>query len=266
MGKVVRFSEFKKYFENSSITSKDELGTVLDANVLITLSYEPKKYHSRIKEFLRDEIYSRGITCFTTVNTTMEYLEFHRRLLMTEGLRDSIDQYSKFNLSNKKKQAIRTRSTILASREKNQKADPVFYDREIKMIREAFAQSGEKGLESWKALSQLFVQKGLHTEYKNLQKLNVEYVSINNEENSHFFHKDLNWPDAIDICSVTCAGFSDSMILNALMCSKFQFAISLDADLAYATLSDPFLKDIIMPDDLIDNDDVLKKLTSLEDE
>lgn len=260
MGRVVRFSEFDEYFKESSISSADEMGTVLDANVLITLSYDPKKYHTRVKDFLRDEIYGKGIKCFTTVNTTMEYLEFHRRLLMTEGLRDSIDQYSKIKLSNKKKQAIRTKSQILKNRENTQKADPVFYDREIKQIRESFAKSGMKGLQSWKGMSELFVKNGLQDEYKNLKKLNIEYVSINNKDNEHYFHKDLSWPDAIDICSVTCAGFSDSMILNALMCTRFQFAVSLDKDLAYATLSDSSLKDIIMPDDLIDSDDVLSGL------
>lgn len=260
MGRVVRFSEFKNYFRNLSISSSEELGTVLDANILITLSYEPKKYHSRVKNFLRDEIYAQGIKCFTTVNTTMEYLEFHRRLLMTEGLRDSIDQYSKLNLSNKKKQAIRTKSTILATREKNQKADPIFYDREIKQIREAFARSGYRGLKAWQGLSEVFVKRALHIEYENLKKLDVQYVSINDKENVRYFEKELSWSDAIDICSGTCAGFSDSMILNALMCTKFKFAISLDIDFAYATLVDSSLKDVVMPDELIDNDEVLQKL------
>jgi hypothetical protein len=50
------------------------------------------------------------------------------------------------------------------------------------------------------------------------------------------------------------------MILNALMCTKFKFAISLDTDFAYATLVDSSLKDVVMPDELIDNDDILKKL------
>ena len=260
MGKVVRFSDFKKYFENSSIKDQSELGTVLDANILITLSYDPKEYHTRVLDFLRDEIYSRGFKCFTTVNTTMEYLEFHRRLLMTEGLRDSIDKYSKLDLSNKKKQIIRAKSTILAAREKNNKADPVFYDREIKAIREAFASSGMPGVNAWKALSEQYVKHALHEEYKNLTKLNIGYVSINNKNQAEYFHKEMKWEDAIDICAVTCAGFSDTMILNALMCTKFHFAISLDKDMAYATLADDRLKDVVMPDELIESDEPLRKL------
>ena len=61
---------------------------------------------------------------------------------MTEGLRDAIDSASKWDLPNKKKQLIRTQSTLLNNREKNNKADPVFYDREIKKIREGFYETG----------------------------------------------------------------------------------------------------------------------------
>jgi hypothetical protein len=260
VGKVVRFSNFNEYYKQLPISDESELGTILDANVLIALSYDPKKYHSRIHEFLRDQIYSINIKCFTTVNTTMEYLEFHRRLLMTEGLRDAIDQYSKLNLSNKKKQAIRARSSILATREKHHGSDPVFYDREIKAIRAAFAKSGMAGLGLWKGLSEEFVGEALQEEYKNLNSLNVDYVSINSKAKEAYFHKDLKWEEAIEICSTTCAGFSDAMILNALMCTKFHFAISLDSDMAFATLADDSLKDVVMPDELLDNDEVLCKL------
>ena len=47
------------------------------------------------------------------------------------------------------------------------------------------------------------------------------------------------------------AGFSDSMILNALQCSTLPFAVSLDSDLAYSVMANPSLKDVLMPDELI---------------
>ena len=142
MGKVIRFSKFSKYIKELNDSGIFPSGTILDANLIITLSYSPKKYHTRTLEFLNKEIYSRDIQCYTTVNTTSEYLEFYRRLLMTEGLRDAIDSASKWDLPNKKKQLIITQSTLLNNREKNNKADPVFYDREIKKIREGFYETG----------------------------------------------------------------------------------------------------------------------------
>jgi hypothetical protein len=260
MGKVIRFSKFSNYIKELNNSGFFPSGTILDANLIITLSYSPKKYHTRTLEFLNKEIYSRDIQCYTTVNTTSEYLEFHRRLLMTEGLRDSIDSASKLDLSNKKKQLIRTQSTLLNNREKSNKADPVFYDREIKKIREGFYESGVAGQKAWVGLCEEFLAKKLQQEYENLGRLGVQYISPNDKKQNELFIKDMTWENAINICTETCAGFSDSMILNALESTSFPFAVSLDSDIAFAVLSNSTMKDVVMPDDLIDSSDALRKL------
>jgi len=65
--------------------------------------------------------------------------------------------------------------------------------------------------------------------------------------------KKITWENAISICSDIGAGFSDSMILNALQCTTLPFAISLDSDLAYSVMSNPSLKDVLMPDEVVEN-------------
>jgi len=260
MGKVIRFSKFSNYIKELNELGGCPAGTILDANVIITLSYSPKKYHTRTLDFLNKEIYARDIKCYTTVNTTSEYLEFHRRLLMTEGLRDSIDSDSKSNLPNKKKQLIRLQSGILANREKNNKADPVFFDREIKKIREGFYESGVVGKNLWKELCDFSLMKKLQEEYENLENLGVKYISPNDKDQKEFFIKEMTWAGAVKICAETCAGFSDSMILNALESTSFQFAVSLDSDIAFAVLSNSTMKDVVMPDDLIDSSEALSAL------
>ncbi len=262
MGRVVKFSEFEDYYTAIQSYEGPMLGTILDANILIALSYTPKKFHTRVVEFLGKQIYPKDIPCFTTVNTTTEFLEFYRRLLMTEGLRDSIDEFSKIVLSNKKKKTIRYYSQKLKQREITQGADPVFYDREIKSIREKFCSSGRDGLDLWNTLCNTFLYPRFYKEYQNLQKLNVEYLSSYKDEQKHLFSQEIKWENAIGICATTCVGFSDAMILNALQASKFQFAISLDSDIAYAVLSDPSLKDVVMPDDLISENNELQKLVN----
>ncbi len=42
------------------------------------------------------------------------------------------------------------------------------------------------------------------------------------------------------------------MILNALDATDFLFAISMDTDMAYAVMGNPNLKDVVMPDDVVD--------------
>lgn len=262
MGKIVRFSEFDNYFNNLLSNSREIEGTILDANVLITLCYSPKRFHTRLLTFLEQNISKRYIPCYTTVNTSQEFLEFFRRLLLTEGLRTAIHPSSGIKLSNKKRRVISAQSSILAARERNHGADPVFYDRELKRIRDVFCNSGFAGLELWKAMCEIYLKNQLLAEFKNLHELNVEYISSRKEEMARFFVGDILWEGAIDICGIIGAGFSDSMIINALQCSTFPFAITLDSDLAFAAIANQDLKDVVMPDELIDSNDGLIKLLS----
>jgi hypothetical protein len=45
--------------------------------------------------------------------------------------------------------------------------------------------------------------------------------------------------------------FSDSMILDALKSAKLFSVATLDFDIGYAALSDPNMKDVVVPDRLI---------------
>lgn len=250
MGRVVRFSEFDEYLFNLKQNGIKAEGTILDANVIITLSYSPKKFHTRTYEFIKNKIQKNEIALYTTVNTTQEYLEFYRRLLLTEGLRTAIHPSSELDLPNKKKQAIRAQSSILHNREMHQGADPIFNDREIKKIRESFLNSGNAGMELWKALCNVYLRKPLEVEYKSLEKLKITYLSMYNVDQKDIFDKKITWENAISICSDIGAGFSDSMILNVLQCTTLPFAISLDSDLAYSVMANPHSKDVLIPDEI----------------
>ncbi len=253
MGKVVRFSEFDQYLAELKASGTKVEGTILDANVIITLNYEPKRFHTRTFEFIKNKIEKEGISLFTTVNTTQEYLDFYRRLLLTEGLRTAIHPSSKLDLPNKKKTAIRAQSSILQHRETHNGAEPVFNDREIKKIREVFFNSGTAGMRLWKGLCELYLKKPLEIEFLALEKLKITYLSMYNEDQKEIFTKKITWEEAIEICSDIGAGFSDSMILNALQCTTLPFAISLDSDLAYSVMANTNLKDVLMPDEVVDN-------------
>ena len=74
------------------------------------------------------------------------------------------------------------------------------------------------------------------------------------------FQKEVTWEGAIDVCSGMGIGFSDSMIINALRFSSFPFAVTLDADMAFAVWADKSLKDIVIPDGLIKGNKSLSKL------
>jgi len=252
MGQVVRFSEFDDYLADLKRQGISVEGAILDANVIITLNYEPKKFHTRTFEFVKNKLEKEEIALYTTVNTSQEYLEFYRRLLLTEGLRTAIHPSSGIDLSNKKKQAIKAQSSILYNRETHQGAEPVFNDREIKKIRQSFFQSGKVGIRLWKIICETYLKKQLQMEFKALERLNVSYLSSYKEDQKEIFTKKITWEEAIELCTDVGIGFSDSMILNALQCTHLPFGITLDSDMAYAVMGNPSLKDVVMPDELID--------------
>ena len=252
MGKVVRFSEFDNYFNDLVSRGIKAEGTILDANIIITLGHEPKKFHTRLDDFIKSKVTARRIKLFTTVNTTQEFLEFYRRILLTEGLRTAIAPETKIKLPNNKRSVIRLHSGNLELREKNQGTDPVFMDGEIKKIRKAFCSSGPAGMALWKFLCEKYLKRQLHEEYKALNKLNINYLSTYKDDVKEFFKRKITWEEAIDLCTDMGTGFSDAMILNALEATDLPFAISMDTDMAYAVMGNQNLKDVVMPDDIVD--------------
>ena len=95
MGRIVCFSEFDGYLEDLKKRGRIE-GAILDTNVIITLSYPAKKFHNSVSDFISNKITKEKINLYSTINTKQEYLEFHRRLLMTEGLRTIVRPESFF--------------------------------------------------------------------------------------------------------------------------------------------------------------------------
>ena len=119
---------------------------------------------------------------------------------------------------------------------------------------------GQTGLELWKSLCSEYLKRQLKVEYEALKELKINYLSSYRDEGKTFFHKKITWEGAMDICSGIGIGFSDSMILNALQCSSFPFSISLDTDMAFSVLGNSSLKDIVMPDGIIETNEALSEL------
>ena len=256
MGQVIRFSEFDRYFENLENNGIVD-GAILDANVIITLSCIGKKFHDSVSNFITNKITKRGISLYSTLNTRQEYLEFHRRLLMTEGLKAAVGPQSKINIPKEKKKLIEKQ---LDSLKKSEKRDIVFlYDREIKNLRTEFCSMGKIGWKSWKSLCKIYLREQLKSELQAFKKLNVNYISQHREDGKEFFHQNPTWENAVNICSDMGVGFADSMILNALQATTFPFVITLDADMAFAVLENDELKDIVIPDGIVENNMGLKK-------
>lgn len=250
MGRVVSFSEFDSYYAEIRKRPSVVPGTIFDTNILISLTYEVKSNHEEVFDFFDECLVperDKGFRFFTTVNTRSEFLDFNRRLLMTENLRDAIDDNSKWKIPAKAKTQIQYQSGQLKRREE-QGGDPVLNDTQIKVIKSAFAAGRFSGNTGWLKLCQAFLQDELDEIEKNLGGFGIEYISPHEVEKTGLFEKPIEWSDAKRISEKTCLSLSDAMILNALQCSRFPFIVSTDFDIGYAVMASKEMKDTVMPD------------------
>lgn len=249
MGKVIPFSEIESYLASIEMSNAPK-GTILDTNVLISASYDVRDSHTQITEVL-DILQGKSYRIFATVNTRSEYLEFQRRLILTESLLDMVDEFSTVKLPKNAKAKIQTlKGSLKTSVAADPDKDEVFNESQLKKIKKEFSAGPHSGQRNWLEICDTFLKGKVSIEDQSLMDRGVEYISPNDESQKHLFDFSLGWPEAIDICEKTGTAFSDSMILNALKASKLFFIVTLDFDIGYAALSDPNMKDVIVPDRL----------------
>lgn len=249
MGRVIPFSDLKNHLTHLKKANAPK-GTILDTNVLISSSYElspDSEEVSKILDILGDEDYR----LFATVNTRSEYLEFQRRLILTEALFDSIDEYSELRITSRVRAKIQT---LKGSLKTSVSSDPdkleVFNEVQLKKIKREFSAGPHSGQKGWLEICDTYLKNQIAIADQDLFDRGVEYISPNDRAQTELFEKNINWLDAITLCENSGTSFSDSMILNALKSSKLLFIVTLDFDIGYAALSDPNMKDVVVPDRL----------------
>ncbi len=249
MGRVIPFSQFERYLQVKAAEPGYCPGTILDTNILVSLTYEVKKDHDEVLGFL-SSIEHYELPYYSTVTTRSEYLDFHRRLRLTEKLLDVAADDGQLRLSRAERAEIKTKEGLLNSRIKRKPgSDPVFSDSDLKDIKKVFSAGAFSGNAGWLAICDAAMRGWLEATETRLTEYGVTYISQHDEAQKPLFHKRIDWPEARSISESSGLGLSDSMILNALRCSRFAFAVSTDFDLGYAVLADiNGTKDVVMPD------------------
>lgn len=248
MGRVIPFSGFDRYFEEIQSRKEFCLGTILDANILISLSYDAKSNHDSMVKFF-SKLDQFNIPCFTTVTTRSEVLDFHRRLMLTEHLLDATKDGSPFKLTTRSRGEIKTKEGLLTSRKKRKPGtDFVFTDTDLKDIKKAFSAGQFSGNHGWLAICESIMTGRLEILENDLLDRGVTYISQHQDSQKELFFRSIDWPDARSISEQTGLGISDAMVLNAFQCSRFPFMVSADFDVGYAALASSELKDVVMPD------------------
>ena len=249
MGRVVAFSEFESYYQDISKAEGFLNGSLLDTNVLISLSYEIKSDHEETIAFF-DSIAPLGLRYFATVNTKAEFIDFHRRLILTENLVDAIDTHSQWKIPSRAKGVIQSNWGAIRSAQSIGGSDPIFGDHQLKKIKKSLSAGIHSGNAGWLVLCEAFLSKKVVEIERLLSERGVEYISQSEPSQKNLFARRIDWPDAVAYVERTGLAVNDAMIVNAVQCSHASFMFSADFDVGYATLSDSAMKDVVMPDSI----------------
>lgn len=246
MGSAIPFSQSKKFVQ--SLCSDDHTArAILDTNILIAGTYEINKDHDEVSVLL-DSLTKLGVEFYATVNTRAEFMEFHRRLMLTEILLDLVDEHSNAKISKAARAEIKAAYASAKSKQARDGDDPIFNDKQLKTIKAEFSAGSHSGHLGWLNLCEISLKGYISQIDATLVDRGIKYLSPNNPKQAHLFTRPLDWPVAAAIVEKTGLAISDSMIMNALNSSVCDFAISLDFDFGFAALADVKSKSVVMPD------------------
>lgn len=243
MSTILPFSEFK-----NNLKVKPELKKALiDTCALISLSHDSNEFHDEALEMF-SYLKKENVKAFSNVNIRSEYIDYHRRIIITEALTfisstaDGITSYSEIYRKLKSHRA--------EVQKRADKDNPlVLNDSKIKYFKKLLSFSHEDISNTWlyfcsESLSGYF--ENTFTGVENFLKL--QYLSLRKGEVSPEVTKDVSWEEMYAISEKSGLGISDSMILNMFESTSIPFLITTDFDLVYASAISDNTKLVFCPD------------------
>lgn len=245
MGKAIPFSDVDLFLNNLAGAK----GCIVDSNFLIALSEENHPFNDDAK-FLYEKLVDHEIRIYCTVTNRTEFIDFHRKMIMTETLMSMLSPTSKWKISATTKKDLLSHKGWIDNQAKDDQL-PLLTDHRLKECKKSFLPKTQSGQVGWVALCQEYLSGNLLNAWEVLaESLQLNYIDMRSGESQKYFEKELLWEKMYAISEDTCLGSSDSMLMNVLNSSIFPFIVSADYDLAYGVLQNSTNKSILVPDNL----------------
>ncbi len=230
MQNTFRYNSFYKIIDSYAYAKN---GLLTDTNFLISLTYELSTFHDQSIE-LYELISENLIGLFCNVNVRNEFLEVHRRIIITEALVSfSSDPVVKQVLPFQIKGRIKSLKTRRDNATKKSVAPSILSDTEIKMYAEELSSIYYGPNNLWNALCEKYLAHTLTAIWTSLETdFNINFLSLRKNDITNYLVKEPEWFDAIKIIEKYGIGSSDSMIINMFMCTNFLILITSDKEIA----------------------------------
>ena len=246
MAVVKPSSSIKDYLDIKKSSKK----VFLDTNILVSYSHKRDLYYEDSLEAI-SILESNDFQFYCNTITRSEYMDFKRRLIITEELLSFADS---INLKNDG-DMHRILAKMKHSYEKKIDSGKLYVcsDRDIKGFRKKLSRPKGEVENLWMCFCENRLLTNLIHAWKLISsKLDINYLSTRKDGESPEINQPLTWDSAHRISGKTGISMNDAMILNIFQSSSIPFLITTDFDIIYAASVLPSDKYIFCPDSLCD--------------
>nr|BFD63655.1 hypothetical protein BdHM001_23360 [Bdellovibrio sp. HM001] len=253
MGTAVPYSDVDKFLMGIDCSK----GCVLDTNFLIALTEENHRFNDD-SNFIYEKLVEYKVPIYSTVTVRTEFIDYQRRIKVTESLMDMLAPSSKWRISSAVRDELKKQRGWIDNQAKDEEL-PCLTDTRIKDVKRVFLPKTQSGQIGWIEMCKEFLQGKLLEAWRGVEEaLSINYVDMRDGSSQRLFQKELKWENMYVLSEQTALGSNDAMILNVLESSVMPFVVSADYDLAYGVMKSNSEKTILVPDSLYKN--YLKKL------
>lgn len=227
-------------------------GVLIDANVLISATYELDRVHEEA-DGLIERLIQDKIPMFINVNARAEFLEIHRRIIFSEVILDFERQIEKKLLPPSLAQKLTQFRNRYERKLKEKPDDPPtrLSEAEIKEFKFEMVQVSSTKGDLWTELCEKHVGDKLSEIWIETEEaLGLNSLGLR-EEDQDYLNQAPNWNGAEKLMGKHGLASSDAMILNIFLCSKLEVLVSSDFDLGLAIeIENLTNKHCLVPDDI----------------
>lgn len=242
------FSEVDRYLG----TMSGEIGCLVDTSFLIAVNdTENPFYEDAI--FLQERFAEYGVRLFVSVTARSEFIDYHRRVIVTETLMDMLAPSSKWRISAAVRKVLEQQKGWIDNQSRSEN-EPYLTDSRIKICKQAFLPRTQSGHIGWTEFCREYLSGRLLTAWTEINEaLQLQYVDMRDGGSKDLLRKELRWEAMYRLAEDSALGSQDAMILNMLDTSIFPFVVTMDFDLAYGVMLSAPDKTALVPDSLYRN-------------
>lgn len=229
-------------------------GFLIDTNILVAATYDLDKYNEIAVDFI-DSLADREIPLYCNVNIRSEFLEIHRRIVISESLLDFEEKCDKTQLPPELASELTNYRNSFERKRRNKPDEPPrkLSESEIKAFKLMMVNiQGNRGDDLWTE----FCENNIGTKIIELwaeveSDFGLNFLSLRKEDQELHLNQKPEWEDVVKLMTNPALSSADAMIVNMFFVSKFEVIASSDVDIAIALKKSGLTdKHAIVPDEL----------------